>query len=281
MDWSKQIDGYCERMSPEFWAEPVNAITNAAFIIAGIACLIYARVMHKRDGAVTYLSLLICVIGIGSFLFHTFATRWAALTDVVPIMLFILSFFTIAMNRFLDLSWGNSAILTLGFLGALVTGALMTRGDGMEILIPGAEFSSQTTIFWAALAICFGSIVIAGGGLPAATVIAIGFPASALVIGLAIGMVTGPAVAGWKPYFPALLALAGVGIYLAITGHPAWGWLIGAAAVFAISLTFRTLDIPLCGSFEMGTHFLWHILNGVVLGTLVLGVIEEGREVTE
>ena len=29
-----RIDAYCERLGPAFWAEPVNALTNAAFPIA-------------------------------------------------------------------------------------------------------------------------------------------------------------------------------------------------------------------------------------------------------
>ena len=29
------IDVYCERVGPGLWAEPVNALTNAAFFLAG------------------------------------------------------------------------------------------------------------------------------------------------------------------------------------------------------------------------------------------------------
>ncbi|MEM9044639.1 MAG: hypothetical protein AAGC81_08070 [Pseudomonadota bacterium] len=281
MDWTKQINAYCERMSAEFWAEPVNALTNLAFIVAGIGCLIYARIMHRRDGAVTYLGVLICVIGVGSFLFHTFATRWAALADTGPIMIFILSFFTIAMNRFLDLSWAKAGILTIGFLAALIAGALMTRGGGIDILVPGEPFSTQTTVFWVALSITFATIMLAGGTLTTAAIVTFGFPTAALLIGQFINLFTGPLITGWQPYFPAFLALMGVGLYLFSSGHDAWPWLVGAAAIFAVSLTFRTLDQPVCGVFPMGTHFLWHVLNAAVLGTLILGVIEEGREVAE
>jgi len=34
MDWSAPIDLYCERTDASFWAEPANALTNAAFLIA-------------------------------------------------------------------------------------------------------------------------------------------------------------------------------------------------------------------------------------------------------
>jgi hypothetical protein len=42
--------------------------------------------------------------------------------------------------------------------------------------------------------------------------------------------------------------------------------LAGAAFVFAISLSLRQLDLPLCSDWRWGTHFLWHLLNAVTLG---------------
>ena len=33
--WTRQIDIYCERLGPGFWAEPVNALSNGAFLVAG------------------------------------------------------------------------------------------------------------------------------------------------------------------------------------------------------------------------------------------------------
>ena len=31
------IDLYCERLSPGIWAEPINALTNLAFLVAAFA----------------------------------------------------------------------------------------------------------------------------------------------------------------------------------------------------------------------------------------------------
>ncbi len=70
MGWFEQVDGYCERLGPGFWAEPVNAVTNAAFLIAALwawprtAGLPLARAM----------AVMLGVIGLGSFLFHTLRT---------------------------------------------------------------------------------------------------------------------------------------------------------------------------------------------------------------
>src|SRR3546814_10308990 len=90
---NRAIDIYCERLGPCLWAEPLNAFTNLAFIVAGIvlvAALRRAGPAVRRDPAMLGLVLLLFVIGIGSGLFHTFAVAWAALPDVIPVALFIL-----------------------------------------------------------------------------------------------------------------------------------------------------------------------------------------------
>ena len=48
--------------------------------------------------------------------------------------------------------------------------------------------------------------------------------------------------------------------------------LISAGAAFALALVFRILDEPLCESLPVGTHFLWHTLNGVAVLLTLLAV---------
>ncbi len=43
---------------------------------------------------------------------------------------------------------------------------------------------------------------------------------------------------------------------------------IGAAILF-VSITFRSIDAPLCNLLPMGTHFVWHLLNAVMLGWMI------------
>lgn len=73
-------------------------------------------------------------------------------------------------------------------------------------------------------------------------------------------------------YIPALSALVAYGLAIRYTAPgPArrYGrWLLVAAGVFAVSLTLRTFDAPLCGQLPFGLHFLWHCLNAVVLFTV-------------
>jgi hypothetical protein len=52
--------------------------------------------------------------------------------------------------------------------------------------------------------------------------------------------------------------------------------MLAAAAVFAVSLTFRTVDLAVCASLPLGTHAAWHTLNAVVLYLLVRAAIDAG-----
>jgi hypothetical protein len=113
-----QGTGYCERLSGAFWAEPLNAVSNAAFLLAALAAFILLLRQDRRDWPVEALTGLVAIIGVGSFLFHTMPQRWTLLADAVPIQLFALCYFGLALNRFLGLSPLLAAAGALLFLGA-------------------------------------------------------------------------------------------------------------------------------------------------------------------
>src|SRR3546814_2723917 len=107
---NRVIDIYCERLGPVLWAEPLNALTNLAFSVAGIVLVVALRRAEsavRRDPAMLGLVVLLFVIGIGSGLFHSFAVAWAALADVIPVALFILLYMYLALRRLVALPlWG-------------------------------------------------------------------------------------------------------------------------------------------------------------------------------
>lgn len=70
---------------------------------------------------------------------------------------------------------------------------------------------------------------------------------------------------GSAGYFPALIYLSGFALWQARNGKVEPKTLQYAALTFILSLIFRTMDMELCASFPLGTHFLWHTLNGLVL----------------
>src|SRR5262249_56286423 len=89
MNWWAPIDRYCERTDASFWAEPANALTNAAFLIAAAAAFWLWRRAGSRDWPVLALIIVVVAVGIGSFAFHTLATRGAVLAHVIPLAIFI------------------------------------------------------------------------------------------------------------------------------------------------------------------------------------------------
>src|SRR5229473_1375383 len=119
MDWSTQIDLYCERTDASFWAEPANALSNAAFLIAAAAAFWLWRRQsgsdRSRDWPALALIVVVVAVGIGSFAFHTLATRGAALADVIPIAIFIYGYLLLALRRFLHLSAGVAIAIVVGY----------------------------------------------------------------------------------------------------------------------------------------------------------------------
>jgi Ceramidase len=211
------VDNYCERTDPSFWSEPLNALTNAAFLVAAATAVVLWRRADKQDWPSLWLIAVAAIVGIGSFLFHTFANRWSLLADVIPIAVFIYSYFLLALRRYLGLGIVAAVLVTACF----------------------AAFNMNFDRIWYAVVGPYslnGSI----GYLPAATAL----------------MVIGGAALSKRA------DMAGRGLLL-------------AAAIFAVSLTFRSIDEAACATLPMGTHFLWHTLNAVVLFVLLRTAIAD------
>ncbi|HWK95742.1 MAG TPA: ceramidase domain-containing protein [Pseudolabrys sp.] len=212
MDWSTPVDLYCERLGPSFWAEPVNAVTNASFLIAAVAAFLLWRRRADNWPALALIAVTFA-IGIGSFIFHTVATRGAALFDTVPIAIFIYGYLWLALRRFLGLSAWMAPALVIAFgLLSFALGAVIPRG----------------------------------------------------------------ALNGSHGYLPALAALVVVG-WLTREGRPR-RLLFAAAAVFAVSIALRSIDQAVCAALPLGTHFLWHSLNGLVLYLLLRAALVAPRQ---
>lgn len=135
MDWFQQIDGYCERIDPGYWAEPINAVTNLAFVLAAL----FMAGRTRGDRVAQILCAILFVIGIGSYLFHTHATVLAALADTAPIAAFIL-FYLFAVNRYI-VAWPLWAAL-LGTLAFLPYAALLLP------LLDRVPFLAISNLYW-------------------------------------------------------------------------------------------------------------------------------------
>jgi hypothetical protein len=152
-----------------------------------------------RDWPTLALIVVLVAIGLGSFAFHSLATRGAVYLDVVPIAVFIYGYLLLALRRFLALPWRAAIELLVVFFAA-------------SRVLP----------------------YLAGPG----------------------------ALNGSVDYLPALLAMLILAWFVPMNVRPAI-WL--AAALFVVSLVFRTMDQAVCAAFPFGTHFIWHLLNAAVL----------------
>lgn len=205
MSWLAPVDAYCERTGPEYWSEPVNALTNLAFLIA--ALLVWPRLKGPGMAMGRALAGVLFVIGIGSWLFHTHANRLTGLMDVLPILGFILLYVFAATRDYFGARPWVAALAVAAF-------------------VPYA----------------------------AATV-----PLFAMIPGLGSS-------ASYAPV--PLLILVYAALLRNRLPETARGLAIGAGILIA-SLAFRTLDQPLCGALPLGTHFMWHVLNAVMLGWMI------------
>ncbi len=66
-------------------------------------------------------------------------------------------------------------------------------------------------------------------------------------------------------YAPALLVIIILGWYHYQSRKMERGLLLAAASIFLLSIFFRSIDNMICPQFILGIHFLWHILNVVVI----------------
>jgi hypothetical protein len=173
MDWHEKIYRYCERGSdPAFWAEPVNAVTNGAFIVAALfaARALMGKPAGTRGVAEGCLVALILAMGAGSFLFHTFATRWASLTDTAPIGIFMLAYLAYALRRLLGFDWVLVAAGLLAFIGALyLAGEAQCRPGHLPVTIAahGACLNGTAGYVPALAALAAIAVALAARGHPA------------------------------------------------------------------------------------------------------------------
>jgi hypothetical protein len=192
---------------PGFWAEPVNALTNLSFLLAAFYAWRLAAKRQVLSTGTWTLIALIAAIGIGSFLFHTFANGWSMAADVIPILLFQVTFLWIYGARFVG--W-----------------RLPVRLLSVALLI--AAFA-------------------AGGRHP-------------------------EVLNGSLRYAPAVVLLLGLGAYHWMNAASERGVLLLATGVLCVSLLFRSIDLSVCDTLPIGSHFLWHLLNGLLLYLVFRGL---------
>lgn len=86
-----------------------------------------------------------------------------------------------------------------------------------------------------------------------------------------------PVLGASAAYTSGLIATFGVALAVPLSRRgPAPRLLLAAGIAFVTALVFRQLDHVVCDYFPIGTHFLWHVFNGVTIG-LALVAFDEAR----
>ncbi len=162
MDWFAAVDIYCERTSAAFWAEPVNALTNFAVIVPVGWGILTARRLGEKSLLIWALLALAALIGVGSFVFHTVAQRWAELADTLPIWSFMALYAFVAARRLLDLQLVGRHATALGAGAVLVLIFIANGEDGAQAneLLPALETLNGSGQYLPA--ILAGALVLAG-----------------------------------------------------------------------------------------------------------------------
>ena len=199
---------YCERTAADIFSEPLNSITNLAFIL--ISYLIFKKYKNYDYGLI-FSGLIFC-IGIGSFVLHTIPSKITALVDVMFILFFIIFFLYILYREVLKLTIMYALFLSLAspilyyYLGSSLKEHISLVGD--------SSF-----------------------------------------------------------YIVILLHLNLIYFYLLVKKENFNNYILFAGIIFLISIFFRIIDKVYCDINLYGTHFLWHILNSLVLFYLVKFII--------
>ncbi|MEM7471902.1 MAG: ceramidase domain-containing protein [Pseudomonadota bacterium] len=220
MDWHAHVDIYCERTDPTYWAEPINAVSNMAFILAAFWGAYSANRHGVWNVSVWLLIGLAFCIGTGSYLFHTHATVWASLADVLPIWTFVATYTLVAI-------------------------ALIGRAQPRKIAIGTVIALALGTVIF---------LAIDTGPSEGATPTPSRFNGSEQSLPAVIAMVIFSTITLWRR-------------------HPIRYWFLSATLVFMVSLTFRTFDMAVCEAMPHGIHYIWHILNGLMIGLLLQALI--------
>ena len=190
---------YCERTTLEAFGEPINTLSNIAFILCGLM-LIFIKKMKLNP-----LPYAVIFIGISSFLFHYIPTKLFSILDIFSIILFVIIYNILLTRNILKYSMSYSILSS--FLLLLIT--------------------------------------------------------------YFIGILLFKTIVGSSSFYLGLLLYMLLILFL-IRKIENLKYFLLAIILFALSIFFRSIDTFLCNYIFFGTHFIWHIINSLVLYYLIM-----------
>lgn len=204
----KNLPVYCEKITSLGWFEPLNALSNFAFLIGAYYLYRFVKASQIKNRLSVFLIGLMTALGLGSLAWHSYRTSLTMLLDELPIYIFF-----IVVLYFLVRKLTRNLVVTIFILVLLAIVYYLIFS-----YVPGA------TMFYGSFKYVFILVTLA-------------------ILSILISRKYGEEYS----FLPPL-------------------------AIFAASIFFRIIDIPLCNQFPFGTHFVWHIANATAmyLGSVVI-----------
>ena len=109
------IGYYCGRFGPGFWGEPLNSLSNLAFVFGAVIAFWFWRSSPSRDPWQLLLFSLVASVGVGSFIFHSHPVPATLVIDLVPIQIFGLVALAYVCLRYVRLTPSKTVALLLAF----------------------------------------------------------------------------------------------------------------------------------------------------------------------
>jgi hypothetical protein len=260
-----ELSRWCERVSAGVFREPVNALSNLGFMVAGIVMFF---VLTRDRGRLTQFHGLTPVamlyagattyLGAGSLLMHGTNTAWGAWADNLGMVGYILVPWLInvaEMGR-----WSMRRLL--GVYAVLVT------GYGVGYALNGPKLGINLELFDLSIALWGVSELLYRFWSPAIRVLS---GVLGVAIAAAFGITPGEMLAQPVEYWWVLLFW----LPAALSNHPPrgrrayWPWyFVGVtifAAAYAIWLTGRPAN-PWCAPDSLiQAHGIWHVMNALAI----------------
>ena len=185
---------YCERTSNSFFAEPINLVTNLAFLISAWFSYKMLKTEKLKQSIYYFLPWFIFLIGLGSSSYHSYRNPITLLFDAIPVYIFLgLSLFLLLKKL------AKNTSLTFGLIGLFILLQIFLTVNFSHLLNSSIRHIANAILLLILIVLAyrkFGKIAME--------------------------------------------------LFLVFL-------------VYAIGIFFRTIDIPVCPSFVIGTHFLWHL----------------------
>lgn len=171
------------------------------------------------------------------------------ITSLVPAILGILALVFLIRSRQKNAVAYILAVLTvLTGLGSVAWHAMRTEMTLLIDWLPGAVYFLILVFFWSYRA----------AGLYVSLVLL-------ALLSVLVFLIPFPVIMANRLVIIAVLVVIAAGLVAATwyRRRAAFGWAGGMVAAAIVAVTMRTLDLNVCDTIPVGTHFLWHIFLGM------------------